>query len=1017
MSAMSAIVGAANAKVSAIYDCWRRWHTELDGIKAPYDVYMQNYQMASNHFDNELQNFLRVQNNPHECFRRREAILHHAGRLKELEINYKQSVELMEREFSEQLEVAHKRLACALIGAFGDSLLDPWIQNKFRPALGYQTPLTNITEEERGEVPDPDAHFDENEQQENQIQSSDNQDQVEEASIETNVDLTGHQDPNFSPVEENPSMEHQTKPQNATLTEPRVFVPIDMPVQQESAAQTTGSLPEPASSQPTETGPTTQTNAMSSTNGSKVLAFLGETVTQPEVSGPRVNMTMNSGAALRQNQIQVLEGGQSSETIAASTISSREATTALGASGDQSADLCLGIGDIAQTNQPQRPEMGEYSGPNANLSKNTSEVPVSREATACHALDQFAEDGENSRPNRDQLPDTAPGISQTSEAATATSGSNSGQALVSDLESIVPQHTTAEPSAASKASVIEDQPSASVDEHGSHQRNSPPPQIPNSDSSLESSLGRPSRHSTKRPQQETADRPQKRPRASDISTDLAKGRVISFDKVYQKGNARVKYIITGHHRASEEWYILECVQHNKHFTTWDPIKSAVRHLASNLHGMGEDRSLAMEMFGRRVLNCTEWLAEKNNAIARHAFARGLGAPPPVSVLDKGRAENRENTTSPQQSSDSISLEKGLIPDVGEIYASRDPKSRHTYPVFILPWTSFDHFKWKKALLRLTPDCYLYNKKSDEFPRGWAEGYEDGGPLVSDRQYPVIYFDGKKFPDQSDVGWVPVSTLKEFDPNDTSIAHRALVEDFDDRDDDYRLVMTHCHHCALPTDYILITDDTDSEDEGRENDSELEDSSPKPDIGNKSTKANSNKRLAVGDSGQEDAPGHREDIRQHDEKQQGSQTENGKHSNNNATTDPPNSGPPRNIIPNAEDVSHHQVHNHTRGVVPQPRLPTLREATRPHIQAPFVSGDSEEIRPPTPETNVLPPLRYSDTGAVQKQGHTQEKNKYFRLLAPKITGSQPQPCVQPPRVPEGEDLVLLRAQARAALPTV
>ncbi|KAH7141970.1 hypothetical protein EDB81DRAFT_653762, partial [Dactylonectria macrodidyma] len=282
------------------------------------------------------------------------------------------------------------------------------------------------------------------------------------------------------------------------------------------------------------------------------------------------------------------------------------------------------------------------------------------------------------------------------------------------------------------------------------------------------------RPSSKRPSATTIDQRQKRPRHADIPSASTEESVVDFYQVFQDGNAQVKYLIAQHPPKTGEWYILECKKHRKHFIN-NPVLGAAKHLAGHGHRLTKEHSLAVRTLGTRVLNCNAALAEKNNDVARKFFNMGLGFPPRSRDSNRGTRPHPENGVERDrplhdhgeqirsQESSGTSIPEGvLIPVVGEIYAAHYPRFRFLYPVLVLPWASFGHFKWKASLLRITPPCYLFDKKLDIYPRGWAKGYEDGGPFVSQRQYPVIYFDGRRFPEQSDVGWVPVSSFTAFD---------------------------------------------------------------------------------------------------------------------------------------------------------------------------------------------------------------------------------------------------------------
>lgn len=286
---------------------------------------------------------------------------------------------------------------------------------------------------------------------------------------------------------------------------------------------------------------------------------------------------------------------------------------------------------------------------------------------------------------------------------------------------------------------------------------------------------------------------------------------IDFAEVFQDGKAQVKYLIWQYPPTTGGWYIFECKEHGQHFVN-NPIKGAAKHLSSQGHGLSREHALAVRTLGTRVLNCDAALAEKNNAMAKEAFSKNLGLPwsesqetqnradKPTQHLDRGKqTESREVPDEP--------VAEIVHPVVGDIYAVSWRGVKSFYPALVLPWTSFNHFSWKTALLRETPECYLFDKAKDPYPRGWAKGYESGGPLVNERMYPVIYFGkGDMFPGDADVGWAHVSKFKEFDENDTTVYYREKVAEYI-LDEDERLQVDPEASQQLP---IVISDDCDSD---------------------------------------------------------------------------------------------------------------------------------------------------------------------------------------------------------------
>lgn len=57
-------------------------------------------------------------------------------------------------------------------------------------------------------------------------------------------------------------------------------------------------------------------------------------------------------------------------------------------------------------------------------------------------------------------------------------------------------------------------------------------------------------------------------------------------------------------------------------------------------------------------------------------------------------------------------------------------------------------------------CYNYDQRSKLFL--WKRGYKDGRRLISQYEFPVIYFDGLSFLDRSTVSWIAAVNLRAFD---------------------------------------------------------------------------------------------------------------------------------------------------------------------------------------------------------------------------------------------------------------
>jgi len=276
----------------------------------------------------------------------------------------------------------------------------------------------------------------------------------------------------------------------------------------------------------------------------------------------------------------------------------------------------------------------------------------------------------------------------------------------------------------------------------------------------------------------------KRPRVEDeASTETAldkspghrrqrSQRTISFNEVYQGGKPLYKHIIVEYPAQSGEYYILRCDQHGVHFNL-NPLAGAAKHLHSAQHGhMSKERAQAVDLLGYRVIDCTNELLEKNNDMVKKAFTEegykpfnlnqlskstraSLGYPPeppsgpkPSTQRSDSQAPSTSNVNPPPPANiQSKRSFPGIThPVQGQLYLSYWAVERRDYVVLILPWGELEPAGLSgtlaaTGLLSSTPRCYRLDPVTGEIS-GWANGYQDGGPNVHKREFPVFYFDGK-----------------------------------------------------------------------------------------------------------------------------------------------------------------------------------------------------------------------------------------------------------------------------------
>ncbi|KAF5231056.1 hypothetical protein FAUST_9497 [Fusarium austroamericanum] len=243
-------------------------------------------------------------------------------------------------------------------------------------------------------------------------------------------------------------------------------------------------------------------------------------------------------------------------------------------------------------------------------------------------------------------------------------------------------------------------------------------------------------------------------------------RSIHFQKVFQDGNALIKHIIVQWPLQQGSWYILRCEEHDLNFTD-NPLIGAAAHIRSKKHGRKTSYfNTVVDLLGIEVLGCDESTAEKNYVTARAAFRKG----------------HERVTTEDEQASESFghSRDKGRTrghrgpnerppvvtdPKPGRIYRVYWKSSKQWLAALLLPMQNLQDIGIPDSieglgLLEDLPRCYVYDHESK--PVSWDDEYVDDGPLVSTREFPVMFFDGSPFPSKSSVAWVSAGNLEIYD---------------------------------------------------------------------------------------------------------------------------------------------------------------------------------------------------------------------------------------------------------------
>ncbi|KAI8628399.1 hypothetical protein F5Y19DRAFT_136947 [Xylariaceae sp. FL1651] len=296
-------------------------------------------------------------------------------------------------------------------------------------------------------------------------------------------------------------------------------------------------------------------------------------------------------------------------------------------------------------------------------------------------------------------------------------------------------------------------------------------------------------------------------------------RTITFDEVYRNGQATHKDTIVEYPSGSGQWFILKCEEHQMRFNE-RPLQGAAKHLNGKRHGFEDrKRELAVQRLGYLVVDCNAQLAELNNKAVAEAVANGYkpvghsrnrvaqkkarvavassspddsavtnvtrnvsgrsnqeegaletvkrkGTTPSASIYRESALSSCERT--PRTSLDN-STEMIVDPKIFHIYYAYWKPADRVWPVMVLGWDDQTAGGLKGDLFGTgllnkkpkPPTCYIYkdgtmNNATNNAIIGWAAGFEDGGPKVKQRKFPVMFFD-----ENQSVSWISAQDLSKF----------------------------------------------------------------------------------------------------------------------------------------------------------------------------------------------------------------------------------------------------------------
>lgn len=273
--------------------------------------------------------------------------------------------------------------------------------------------------------------------------------------------------------------------------------------------------------------------------------------------------------------------------------------------------------------------------------------------------------------------------------------------------------------------------------------------------------------------------PRARP-SSQAALETRVERTIPFTEVYQNGKAQYKHKIFEYKTGSGNWYIVRCDEHGVHFGFNNPVHGAAKHVHSPQHNNLEKRhDLAIEICGHRVLDCNAELVELNN----HEFERAVkedkytpfnsnlltkegrrrltGGPPQEVRPDSSGASKQKPKPSPIKS-----VPDTMVPQECKFFQGFWRATKKWYMLIILPIRLEGDLRevglreklQETDLMSNIPKCYRVDRVSLQI-KGWQPAYEDGGPKVARREYPVMFFDSYR---KHSVGWLSAQKLRAVD---------------------------------------------------------------------------------------------------------------------------------------------------------------------------------------------------------------------------------------------------------------
>ncbi|KAK0631219.1 hypothetical protein B0T14DRAFT_559040 [Immersiella caudata] len=254
---------------------------------------------------------------------------------------------------------------------------------------------------------------------------------------------------------------------------------------------------------------------------------------------------------------------------------------------------------------------------------------------------------------------------------------------------------------------------------------------------------------------------------------------VSFEEVYCDGLPEYRHAILEYPHGSGDWFILRCEQCGLHFGR-NALQGGAKHLNGARHGwLPRDRALAVKELGVRVLGCDKDKAKRNNEAFDQAIEAGYV--PRKRSTDQPHRQRQEPIEEGDEEGRHVhhgrkggkAFEGITDPTVGTLYRAWY-RGKGSYAALMLPLGSFETVGVVGNIADMdrqgkAPKCY---GRRGERILGWASGYEDGGPKIRERKFPMMYLEESAhlvFRDNlvmpPSLGWVMAKDLRPFDVSD------------------------------------------------------------------------------------------------------------------------------------------------------------------------------------------------------------------------------------------------------------